>query len=166
MGFGVPGTLWSNRCIAEIASRRAATLRAPVFTQLGIQMEPGIETVQIPGEYQDHWANTMQMAFGAVEWARERGITELWLAAAKPHVPRCVRDLSYAIRSSGADITFKLCPEIEEYTNSDWFRPESEQYRTKSRFWWNVWNIPISSLPMWAYLRATNKPLIETQPQN
>jgi hypothetical protein len=101
----------------------------------------------------------MQMATAAVKWAQENGITVLWLAAATPHIPRCMRDLKFAIKRARADIEIDVCPGIGRYSDADWFRKNSHQYRTKSRFWWWMWNTPISLLPMSVYVWVTDKPL-------
>src|SRR3990167_4706145 len=89
LAFGVPAGLHSNKCVAMSASEQAKKLDGvPVFTQLGMEMHYNLPSVQVPGEHTGHWANTMQMAFAAVHWAKKNGVEELWVAAATPHMQR------------------------------------------------------------------------------
>ncbi|OGG79140.1 hypothetical protein A3A39_00775 [Candidatus Kaiserbacteria bacterium RIFCSPLOWO2_01_FULL_54_13] len=159
MAFGIPATLWSNRCIAEAASWRALVLRGPVFTQIGIRMWDGIPTFQIPGESSTSWATTMQMAFGAVDWAQKNGIDELWIVAARSHLARALRDVRFAVRKAGASIEVRAAPEVGNFSDADWFRKESGQLRTRSRFFWLCYNTALFLVPMGIYLRIAGRPL-------
>ena len=89
--FGVPETILSNRRIAQIASRKAHELGAPVYTQLDIHIEAGIE-VEFTEEQPSKPPSTLRFARGAAQWARRKNLTDLWVVAAKPHLWRCVRD--------------------------------------------------------------------------
>jgi len=95
--FGVPDTISSNRRIAEIASKKAHELDAPVYTQLDVRVESGIQVEYIKEDFSKP-PSTLRMARGVVQWAKQKGFTELWVVAAKPHLWRVIRDIQQAIR--------------------------------------------------------------------
>lgn len=161
LAFGVPAELLSNKCVAEVASKASERLgNVPIFTQLNMQMHHGLPIEKVAGEYDGHWANTMQMARAAVAWAVREGIDELWLAAATPHVPRTLRDFRYVVKETRAPLTLFMCPEHRAYKRSDWFNTASDQKRTRSIVPWLMWDIPLTYImPMRWYRRLTDKPL-------
>ena len=160
LAFGVPADLHSNKCIARSASQQAMKLGyVPIFTQLGMQMEDGLPAVHVSGEYRGHWANTMQMAAAAIDWAQQESISELWIAAATPHMSRCLRDFRWIVMQKGLTIAIHECPQTQHFTDSDWFRAESEQFRTQSKLKWWLWNGVLQCLPMSLYSKLTDKPL-------
>lgn len=132
--FGTPHTISSNQRIARIASQMAHALDIPVYTQFDIHCEPGVE-VEYTSEPGDP-PPTLRIARGAVQWAKQREFRELWIVAAKPHLWRCIRDLTYAVRKARVEIKVLVCKEIEQSTESDWFCPDSTQARTRS---WENW---------------------------
>ena len=159
LAFGIPASLHSNKCVALSASEQAKKLGGvPIFTQLGMKMHYDLPAIQVPGEYPGHWANTMQMAHAAVRWAKENGVTELWVAAATPHMWRSLRDFRYAVAAVGALITIRECPQAKHFTNNDWFRLESEQLHTRSKWHWLLWELPLRCIPMSLYTKLTDSP--------
>lgn len=160
--FGVPSTILANRLISEMTTRKAKELGCPVFTQLDIQLEQGIEVTycrEIPGNPPP----TFQIAREAVRWAMKKGITELWLACAKPHRPRCERDFNWAVKEADADITIRVCEEVEQHPNSEWLCSDSTQKRTKS--WWDWWprEIILLLMPFFVYKRVAGGTPLDTE---
>lgn len=152
--FGVPHTIHSNKIIARIASQKARELSAPVYTQLDVLVEPEID-VEYTYEQPGNPPPTLRMTRGAVQWAKNKGFKELWIVAAKPHLWRCVRDLTYAIREAGEQIEISACREIELYSD-EWFCADSEQERTRSK--WNWWSreLIIKLMPLFIYKRIAS----------
>lgn len=148
--FGVPASILSNRRIAEIASKKAREFNARVYTQLDISVEEGISvdrTREIPGEPPP----TLRFARGAVEWAKQGGLTALWVVAAKPHLWRALRDTQQAVREAGARIEVRVCEELEQYPEDSWFCPDSTQERTRSHAAWNKRENILKFLPFFIY---------------
>jgi hypothetical protein len=148
--FGVPETILSNRRIAQITSQKARELEAPVYTQLDISIEAGIE-VEFTEEQPGNPPPTLRFARGAVEWARRKNLTDLWIVAAKPHLWRCVRDLIRAIREVKAQIEIHVCEEIEQYPEDEWFCADSTQERTQSKKNWEGRERIIKLMPFFVY---------------
>lgn len=136
-GFGVPSTIYSNCCIAQIASQKARELNVPVYTQLDVRVERGIEVKYINEELGNP-PPTLRIARGAVQWAKKRGLKVLLIVAAQPHLWRCERDLIRAIKEAGAQIAVRVCfKEIKRYPEDSWYCPDSTQPRTRSpKSWW------------------------------
>lgn len=148
--FGVPETILSNRRIASIASQKARELGAPVYTQLDIHIDDGVE-VEFTEEQPGNPPPTLRFARGAVEWAMRKNLTDLWIVAAKPHLWRCVRDLTHAIREAKAQIKIHVCEEIECYPEDEWFCADSTQERTQSRKNWKGRERVIKFMPFFVY---------------
>lgn len=151
--FGVPGTIRSNQRIAQIASRKARDLDAPVYTQLDVPIEPGVE-VTYTDEEPGNPPPTLRMARGAVWWAKQREFRELWIVAAKPHLWRAIRDVEEALREAGAAIEVRACEKIEEYPGNLWFCPESTQKRVRSRKAWFMREMIPMLMPFFIYKRV------------
>jgi hypothetical protein len=151
--FGVPSTIKSNLIIAEIASKKAEVLGAPVFTQLDVQVKLGIQVVYCT-EKPGFPPPTLRICRGAVQWAIKDGIDEIWIACAEPHLWRVARDLKYSIKEAKAEITVRICEEIKNYKDDDWYRPDSEQKRTCSRKEWVRRELILIVLPMFIYKRV------------
>lgn len=148
--FGVPGTILSNQRIAQIASRKAQELTAPIYTQLDVHVESGIE-VEYTKEEPGNPPPSLRIARGAVQWAERQRFTELWVVAAKPHIWRCLRDLKYAVREARAKIEVKACKEIEQYPEDEWFCSDSIQERTRSRKNWQRRERILRLIPIFLY---------------
>ena len=148
--FGAPDTISSNRRIAEIASKKAHELGAPVYTQLDVRVESGIQVEYIKEDFSKP-PPTLRMARGVVQWAKRKGFTELWVVAAKPHLWRVIRDIQQAIREVKTRIKIHTCKEIEQYTEDSWFCPNSTQDRTRSRDAWDKREKILKFTPFFIY---------------
>ena len=148
--FGAPETILSNRRIAQIASQKARELWAPAYTQLDIQIETGIE-VEFTEEQPGNPPPTLRFARGAVQWARRKNLTDLWIVAAKTHLWRCIRDLTRAIWEVKEQIKIHVCKEIEQFPEDEWFCADSTQERTQSRKSWEGRERIIKLMPFFIY---------------
>jgi hypothetical protein len=141
--FGVPHSIRSNQRIADMA--RDSPL---IYTQRDIRIKNPVGRVDYTEEKEGEPPPTLRIARGAVQWAMNLGITELWIACALPHLWRCRRDLEYAIEEAGGEITVWICEEVMEYPMSSWFCPDSTQPRTGSQKAWVkreriLWRMPM-----------------------
>ena len=159
LAFGTPGTIHANNCIGDIATRLAAAASLPVFRQCHIKVGEGLVITDADEEGTIGGANTLMMAYQAVEWARFKALDTLYLAAAAPHMARCLRDFKYAARKRGVDVNIQACSGVSDYSDADWFDPASTQSRTRSRRVWDVWEfIVLRIMPMWFYERISIRP--------
>lgn len=152
-GFGVPDTIRSNQRIAQIASQKARELTAPVYTQLDVYIEPGIE-VKYADEEPGNPPPTLRIARGAVQWAKQQGFREIWIVAAKPHLWRALRDVEQVVREAGAKIEVRACKEIEQYPEDSWYCPDSTQDRVRSRKAWDKREKVLKLMPFFIYKRV------------
>ena len=152
--FGVPDTIRSNRRIAEIASEKAQQLKAPVYTQLDVRIEPGIE-VEYIWQKLNNPPPTLRIARGAVRWAKRLGLRGLWVSAAKPHLWRCLRDLEQAVREASIDIKIYAFKEIEKCPE-EWFCSDSTQKWTRSQEAWDKRERILKSMPFSLYKRVAS----------
>lgn len=148
--FGAPETIRSNQRIAQIASQKARELGAPVYTQLDIHVEPGIE-VEYTEEKSGQPLPTLRIARGAVQWANQRGFKELWVVAAKPHLWRALRDVKQVVHEAGDWIEVRACKEIEQYPEDSWFCPDSTQDRVRTREAWDKREKVFRLMPFFLY---------------
>jgi hypothetical protein len=153
--FGVPHNIQSNRWIAEIASLKARELCAPVYTQADGCVQSGIRVEYTPEE-PGNPPSTLRMARGAVAWAQQNKLTTLWVSAAKPHLWRCARDLKYAICEARAQIVVRICKEIEQYPENEWYCSDSIQPRVRSRKEWRKRECILEWMPMLLYKRVAS----------
>lgn len=155
--FGAPSVICSNDLIARIASWKAREFNAPVYTQLDVRIEPGI-MVEFADEIPGDPPPTLRIARGAIRWAKQRGLTELWIVAAQPHIWRCARDLAESVREAGGgwQISIRICDEIDQYPEDSWFCFNSTQTRTRSRRNWQGRERAIKLIPFFIYKRITN----------
>ncbi len=153
--FGTPGTIQSNRRIAEIASKKARELKCRVFTQLDIIIESGIEVTYINQE-PNNPPPTLRIARRAVQWAVIHGLTDLWIIAAKPHVWRATRDIEQTVYERGIWIKIHVSREIEQYPEESWFCSDSTQERARSRKAWNKRERILKLMPFFIYKRVAN----------
>lgn len=153
--FGAPHTIHSNKIIAQIASQKAQEFSAPVYTQLDVLVEPGID-VEYTYEQPGNPPPTLRIARGAVQWAKRKGFGELWIVAAKPHLWRWVRDLTYAVWEAREQIEICVCKEIEQYSEDEWFCVDSTQARTQSRKNWQRRERILKFMPFFLYKRVAS----------
>lgn len=153
--FGAPDTIRSNQLIAQIAFQKAGKLNAPVYTQLDVRVESGIE-VRYTNEEPGNPPPTLRMARNAVQWAKWKELTELWVVAAKPHIWRALRDVEQAVREAEGGIIVRACKEVEWYPEDSWFCPDSTQDRTRSQKAWNKREKILKFMPMFLYKLVTS----------
>jgi hypothetical protein len=154
--FGAPETILSNRRIAIVASQKARELCAPVYTQLDVRVESGIQ-VEYTEEEPGNPPPTLRIARGAVQWAKRHGFTMLFVVAAKPHLWRALRDVRAAVREDGARIGVRACDKgIAQYPGDSWFCPDSAQARTRSSEVWNKRENILKCLPFFVYKRVAS----------
>jgi hypothetical protein len=128
------------------------------FTQTDVGyvwVEPGIRmeyTLEEPGNPPP----TLRIARGAVAWAQQNKLTTLWVSAAKLHLWRCVRDLKYAIREARAQFVVRICKEIEQYPENEWYCSDSIQPRVRSRKEWRKRECILEWMPMFLYKRVAS----------
>lgn len=155
--FGLPARIRSNEHIARITLQKAQELQAPIYTQFHtFYLKPLEFDVTYTQEKPGQPPPTLRIARGAVEWASEKGLKELWIAAAKPHMWRCLRDLEYAAKEAGLEIKIKVCEEIEQIPEEEWFCPDSGQEWTRSPESWRKRERILERLPMWLYKLAVS----------
>ncbi|MBI4084936.1 MAG: hypothetical protein HY432_00245 [Candidatus Liptonbacteria bacterium] len=148
--FGRPASISSNRRIAEIAAKNAREFKAPICTQLDIELSREFD-VHRAWESPDKPPPTLRLARTAAYWATERGITHLWIVAAKPHLWRCERDLKYAIREAEAKVEVDVLEEVFESTSDEWFCQDSSQKHTRSRKEWEKRERILKITPLFLY---------------
>ena len=157
--FGTPDSIFPNWLIAKITLRKARELNAPIYTQrdirINVLMEPRIEVRYIK-EKPDNPPPTLRIARGAVQWAKQHRLTELWVVAAKPHLWRVLRDVQQSVQEDGALIEVHVCEEIKQYSKDSWFWPYSTQKRTRS--WKNWWprELILRLMPFFIYKRVAS----------
>ena len=148
--FGAPEGILSNRRIASIASKMARDFSAPVYTQLDICLDDDIE-VDLTYETPGNPPSTLRFVRGAVQWARRKKITNFLVIAAKPHLWRCVRDLTHVIYEEKINIEINVCKETDQYPEDEWYCPDSKQDRTRSRKKWEKRERLIKIIPFCFY---------------
>ena len=151
LAFGRPKSLPSNRIISEIVTKKAKELSAPVYTQFDIRPNSKVD-VYYTKEKPGHPAPTLRVMRGAVQWAYRKGITKFLIVAAKPHLPRGIRDLNYAMKEAKYQVEIEICKEIEAHSDK-WFCPQSKQRHTRSKWIWKCREFIIRLLPFFVYKR-------------
>ena len=150
--FGVPHSLPCNRQIAQIALGKAREFHAPIFTQLDVRINDSRIDVTYLKEKLGEPSPTLRIARGAVRWAQERGISELVVVAATPHIDRAARDMKEAIREAKATIVVRSAEEeVMHYSGSSWFSPDSITRRTRTQLAWYTREFVLWSLPLFLY---------------
>ena len=152
--FGAPETVTSNKWIHCIAARKAKKLNASVYTQRDVLVLSGTITlgdVTCIEEESGNPPSTLRIARGAVRWAKEHGIVELWVVAALPHLSRCLRDMKMAVCEMGGGIVILTCEEIKNYPEDLWFCPFSKQKWTRTRKAWERRERIVRFMPFWIY---------------
>lgn len=148
--FGSPSTILSNRRIAQIALEKSLKLNAPIYTQIDVCIKDNI-LVDYIIQRDSYPPTTLQIAKGAVQWAKESGFSELWIVAAMPHLWRCKRDLAGVIRETKAEIKIKICEKNKKMRYSYWFCQDSIQLHTQSQENWEAIEKIIKRIPFCFY---------------
>lgn len=155
--FGVPYTIKSNILLAEIASKNACEFNAPVYTQRDIRLMDGIEVEYIE-EDNGNPPSTLQIARGAIQWAKRKRLVRLMIVAAKPHLWRVLRDLNRAVDEDNGvpQIRIYICDEVSDSSEDYWFCSDSIQKRVRSRDEWNKRERILKILPFFIYKRIAS----------
>ena len=149
-GFGCPDIILSNVYIAIVAREKAWELKAPIYTQKDVCIQSDDLLIKYTEEQVGNPPPTLRIARGAVCWAKNQGIEEIWIVAAEPHLWRCIRDIKYAVKEIGIQISVKVCTAIHEFPTG-WFCPDSKQKHTRSRKEWEKREKILQKMPMFLY---------------
>ncbi len=144
--FGAPHTLLSNRQIASDAVTEAFRYHALlVCTQLDVKLEESLKLMrfrdsvhiyEVPENPGTPWP-TLRLARAYVRKAKDLKCDRVVIAAAQPHVWRCIRDVRMACEEErwrmdlvlGEGTTFKKVVY--------WYSSQSTQWwTTNARLWW------------------------------
>ena len=117
--FGDPGTNKSNSMIAIIGSDYAQDEGCPIYVSIDVCADEHLELVWV-GIEKGESPSTLGIARGAVEWAVEHWIAELWVVTAEPLLETATRNLEEEIRKAGADIVVCVCPKVSEIPSADY----------------------------------------------
>ncbi len=153
--FGTPSSIQSNVRIASMAVQRVRLHSGLVYTQRDVPLDPDIPVVFTPEESGSP-PPTLRICRGAVRWARQEKLDELWIAAAGPHLWRCRRDLLRAIDEVGIDLAVRICQESGSNAGSEWYCEDSTQSRTRSVSAWWTRELLLRCLPFWLYQRVAS----------
>ena len=149
--FGVPGTILSNRRIAQIAEKLAKDLKAPIYTQRDVWIADLLKVkVEYTPEVIGKPPPTFRIVRGAIEWATRENLNELWVVAATPRLPRVLRDFSWAI-DEFHDINIRVAEEMGFVPEEVWYSPDSRQKRTRSARDWQRAERVLNYLPPFLY---------------
>lgn len=149
--FGIPSSIEPNRRLAKLAAEKARSLNARVYTQQDVMPLPvGIE-VELTEENYPKRVPTLRIARGSVRWAKQQGISELWVCAAKPHIARATRDLKFAVCEANASISVKVCEGICRDASYHWFCAHSGQLDTRFAPLWYIRDGILRHMPMRLY---------------
>jgi hypothetical protein len=154
--FGVPWTIIPNLRIAEIASQLSRELDAPIYTQLDVRPDRGL-VVEYAEEAPGSPPPTLRIARGAINWAKQNWLTDLWVVAAKPHLWRALRDVREANKEAHMSLGI-LCPhsQIDQYLEYSWYAPASTQEHTRSREQWDKRDKVLKKTPFFIYKRIAS----------
>lgn len=151
--FGTPATIWSNICIRNIALAYVRRDRALVFTQADIQFQTDLRVSvtyckEVPGQPPP----TLRIAREAIRWALLNRIDSITVVAAKPHLWRCMRDMSMAAKEMGCQwIKIVASTTIDQYQKEQWFCPDSTQPRTQTEKEWRKRERILELMPFFIY---------------
>ena len=148
--FGVPETTVPNMALAQYATTKAKANEASVYTQADIVLlDENIEVARVE-ESPDNPPPTLRIARGAAENARELGVDEIHVLAAKPHLWRALRDQRKAVEELGLDIEVKPVhiPDV------GWYDKDSIQKRVRSRLAWWPRELILRFMPFALYKRV------------
>ncbi|OGG58642.1 hypothetical protein A2765_02875 [Candidatus Kaiserbacteria bacterium RIFCSPHIGHO2_01_FULL_56_24] len=151
--FGFPDTVVANLAIARLAYEEASRLSAPIYTQHEVHVH-GAEYVDAPGPQGP--IPTLRLCRAAVQWAHLRGLDEIVIGAAKPHLWRCIRDLEYAVQEVNFPIAVRASGYINKVAPEDWFRGDSQQWYTNNRLAWYLRDTILRIMPMFIYARIAS----------
>ena len=151
--FGFPTGIVANQRLTEIAKQEISRDSVPVITQHEIVLD-GAEYVDTPGP--EGPIPTLRLCRKAVQWAHLRGLDELVIVAAKPHLWRCIRDMKHSVREVNFNIAVYASELIHDVPPEDWFRGDSKQWYTNNRLAWYLRDTILRIMPMSIYRRIAS----------
>jgi len=155
--FGTPVKIRANVMLAAIAQQKALARNIPLYTQWDIASS--VRTVDCTTIAQDaEPPPTLRIARGAMDWARKRGITQVWVVAAVPHMERVMRDLRIARSEQRVPVVLRRVQECYGLRYAHWFFNDSTQLRTRSKCFWAAREAVLRDtweLSPWLYKRLT-----------
>lgn len=117
--FGDPGTSKSNRMIANIGSDYARGKGCPIYVPIDVWADKHLWLIWADMEKGES-PSILEIAQGAVKWALENRIEELWVVTTKSLIKTATENLEVEIRKAGCDITVYVCPEVLKIPENDW----------------------------------------------
>ncbi len=153
--FGEPGTTEPNLIIAGFSSEDARKFHCAVYTEYDVWVEKDI-TVEYVEKEQKSPPSTLQIARGAIRWAKKNEISELRIVTAKPRLKRAMRDVKKAIQDAETSINVCACQGIQELSENIWYSPSSKQNKTRSPLSWKIAEAVLEKLPFFIYERIHN----------
>ena len=94
---------------------------------------------------------TLRIARGAAQWARGKIEKKIIVVAAKPHLPRALRDTRKAFEEAVVNIRIEPWSDIAYTSYNDWFDPNGTQIRAASRSHWERRDLLLRYAPYWLY---------------
>ncbi|MCL5012098.1 MAG: hypothetical protein M1320_01605 [Patescibacteria group bacterium] len=155
--FGAPDSIKSNVQIAQITmavSRSSRELNFPIYTQKDIGIFGLQFQIQYINEQPGNPLTTLRIARGAVQWAKEKGLNQLLVVAAEPHLWRALRDTKKAVGELGLWVEVWPCKnEIKQYSYGSWFCLDSKKGWTRSMKEYSRRENILCLLPFFIYKR-------------
>lgn len=151
--FTTPPHMPSNVRIARLALKSALGLDQAIFTQADLPVDSlqGLEIARVKEGSGKRPPSTLRIAQEAVKYAQAGGFTSLLVIAAKPHLPRCLRDARLATKGTG--ITCQFPDEVMKSDYRGWFCRDQIYHRSPGLFWIRekmlIWS------PFWLYESVT-----------
>ena len=138
--FGTPHSNKSNRALAghvQNLIQKSPEIRFRIYTQNDIQFEENecLNVTYFPQLHDEDAPPTLRIARGAAQWARGR-VKKVIVVAAKPHLPRALRDTQEAFREAVVNMPIEPCADIAYTSYNAWFDPNGTQIRAASRSHW------------------------------
>ncbi len=161
--FGCPNNIESNKTLALITANKVKESKEnkniTVFTQYDILLDETIEALTIrPDEIMNNPFTTYELSLKAVEWAIENKVTKISIIAAKPHIDRCYRDITYIAEQKKLEINFEKCKEVySKHYKKSWFCEESKEWWTRSPWLWWPREMMLLLTPIYFYKKITVK---------
>jgi hypothetical protein len=154
--FGLPSSLVPNQILANVAVRNALDKKADIFAQPYTKVRSRMVHVDYTEEPDNKPLSTLQVARAAVDWAERNHLTDIEVVAAKPHLPRVMRDLRNTIAEKLSSI--RICParQMRGWSDRDvWFSESSLQPWTRNAVAWDRRERILLLMPFWFYRRIT-----------
>lgn len=140
--FGTPASNTSNRwLVSEVEKIYMDFNSILVYTQRDIQfigprfLNLQNHTTYFPQGGIEESPPTLRIARGAAQWARGR-VKKIIVVAAKPHLPRALRDTQHAFKEASVNIRIEPWSNIAYTLYDSWFNPNGTPLRTASRSHW------------------------------